>query len=42
MDDWNLDERHVVSDSNCNIVTLECPNLLTLFSVGDTTWAVYN
>ena len=44
-------KNHLVSNNNCNIGSLECPNVflqgmktsvwLTL-SVDDTTWAVYN
>ena len=43
-------EIHLVSDINCNIVNLKCPivlrgvkiNVWFTFSVGDTTWAIYD
>jgi len=28
MDDWNLDENHLISDSNCNIAILKSPKKL--------------
>ena len=30
LDDWNLDENHLESDSNCNIVNLEPPINFTM------------
>ena len=52
MDDWPLDENHLVSDNNHNIVNLWCQikcvykgwqiTLGLHFDIGDTTWAVHN